>query len=690
MAAAQWPKELDRLYAVFEATSDGIALFDLEGRLLLANLAFRKFFGLIPEGLSHADPARTLDFLKSRARDAGEFERRFRRLLLQRETTEHDTVELALPHPRTLHRVCAPARDEAGKVVGHVHTLRDVTREREVAQMKSEFVSRVSHELRTPLTSIKGSLQLLMESARALPASDQELLGVCLRNTDRLIGLVNDILDLSRIEAGRLKLRLADQTVPPLVEAAMAGVRVLAAERGVNIEARLPPDLPPVCADRDRIVQVLTKLLHNAVRFSDPGGLVEVAARAAAGTGSEVPGTPDRGVDLASRAPHNREFIEVTVSDQGQGIAAEHLDEIFGSFHQLDEAAARDSRGTGLGLAICKGIIEGHGGRIWADSKGLGHGTTVTLMLPQMGPPRRRILVAEDDQKFARLLLTMLEAGEFVVTVVTDGRATLDSVRQSMPDLLILDLLLPDLDGWEVLKALRGSASTRDLPILALTALGAADAERTLALGADEYLSKPISPTVLIATINRLLAEAERRQRATATDRVAARATPGDPPPADRAEDRPPRVLVVEDDRITLELMGELLSSLGLEVRTCGDGREVMPLAKAIRPDLILLDINLPNLDGLTVARMLREDPETRSVRIVAVSAYAVEGEEERILKAGCDGFIPKPLQISTFFATVSTFLNRDWPAAPAALEPAGRGGDGEGRGRAEPGRTRE
>ncbi len=680
MYGGQWPKELDRLYAVFEATSDGIALFDLEGRLLLANLAFRKFFGLVPEGLSQADPGRTLDFLKSRARDAGEFERRFRRLLLHRETTEHDTVELALPYPRILHRVRAPARDESGTVVGQVHTLRDVTREREVAQMKSEFVSRVSHELRTPLTSIKGSLQLLTESARDLPPSDQELVSVCLRNADRLIRLVNDILDLSRIEAGTLKLKLADQTVPTLVKPALASVGDLAAERGVSVEASLPPDLPPVRADRDRIVQVLTKLLINAIRFSNRGGLVQVMARAGSDAGPEGPGGPGGAAQRGSGAAPDREFIEISVCDQGRGIAPDNLEEIFGPFHQIDDAASGDSRGTGLGLAICKGIVERHGGRIWANSKGLGHGTTITLVLSQIGPPRRRILVSEDDPRFTRLLLAMLEAGDFAVTVVADGRATLDSVRQSMPDLLILDLLLPDIDGWEVLKALRGSASTRELPVLALTALGVADAERTLALGADEYLSKPISPTVLIATINRMLAEAERRPRAPATDRGAAQGSPEGPPPAGGAQVRRPRILVVEDDRVTLELMGELLSSLGLEVRTCGDGREVVPLARSIRPDLILLDINLPNLDGLTVARMLREDPETRSTRIVAVSAYAIEGEEERIVKAGCDGFIPKPLQISTFFATVSRFLDRDWPVAPGTLESASRRGDGEGR----------
>jgi PAS domain S-box-containing protein len=665
MAAGFWPREMDRLHAVFEATSDGVALFDLDGRLLLANLAFRKFFGLVPEGLSRDDPARTLDFLKSRARDAAEFERRFRTLLLHRETMEHDTVELALPHPRTLHRVRTPARDEAGRIVGHVHTVRDVTREREVAELKSEFVSRVSHELRTPLTSIKGSLQLLMDSARHLSPPDQELLSVCLRNTDRLIHLVNDVLDLSKIEAGKFKLKLADQAIPELVRRATAAVSGFAAERMITIDARLPPDLPSVRADGDRIVQVLTDLLSNAIKFSHPGGSVGVTARPVPGTKAAVRNGPDT---TPPRAPI-REFIEISVSDDGRGIAADDLGRIFGSFQQIDDAATREAPGTGLGLAICKGIVEKHGGKIWASSKGVGHGVTLTFVLPAPGPPSRRILVADDDAKFVRLVMAILETAEFTITSARDGRETLDKIRQGMPDLLILDLVLPNMDGWEVLTALRRAASTRDLPILVLTALGAEDAERTFALGASEYLSKPVSPTVLIETVHRLIAAAERSRQEAGTG-VAAERNEGSGRPSSRSgDDRQRRIMVVEDDPASLELMVELLSPQGFDIRTCTDGQEVMSLARAHRPDLILLDINLPNVDGLTVARALREHPDTRSIAILAVSAYGIAGDEERILGAGCDGFIPKPIEIGAFFTTVSRFLDRGDSLATARGE---------------------
>ena len=658
-AGDAWAEERDRLYAVFEATSDGIALFDLEGRLLLANLAFRKLFGVIPEGLSRDDPTCTLEFLKSRAKDAGELERAFRGLLLHPNTTERDTVELALPHPRSLHRVRTPVFDERGKLVGHVHTLRDVIKEREVAQMKSEFVSRASHELRTPLTSIKGSLQLLVEGARDLPPFEQELLGVCLRNTDRLIHLVNAILDLSKIEAGKLKLKLADQVVTLLIETAVAGVMAQAKERRITIEVHVPTDLSQVRVDRARVVQVLTNLLDNAIKFSGPGERIRVSARRPRrpepGMGSAPEGVPP----LVPRPSPPDDFLEISVTDQGRGIAPHDLDKLFLSFQKLDGLATSDTPGTGLGLAICKGIVEQHGGKIWASSEGLGQGTTVTFLLPLLGPPRPRIMVADDEPRFVRLLTNILEPAEFSVTSAPDGENTLRMVEQAVPDLLILDLLLPGMDGWEVLKTLRARASTRRLPILVVTALGADDAERTLALGADEYLSKPISPSVLIDTVSRLIADAERRRGETEEGKVVDGFAATGALPIAEAERVRPRVLIVEDNPVNLELMVDLLSSRGYEVHMCGDGREVMRLAKAHHPDLILLDINLPNIDGLTVARMLREDPETQAIAILAVSAYSMVGDKERMLEVGCDGFIPKPIDIGTFFATVSTFLDR-------------------------------
>src|SRR5574337_964806 len=650
-ARRQWIEERDRLYTVLEAASDGIALFDPEGRLLLANLTFRKYFGLIPEGLAHEDPAATLEFLRSRAKNPAEFERSFRGLLLHPETTEHDTIELKLPYPRVLLRIRTPVRDEAGAVVGHVHTVRDVTMEREVAQTKSDFVSTVSHELRTPLTSIKGSLQLIMGNPQNLLPFQRELRSICLRKTDRLTRLANDVLDLAKIEARKLTLKLSEQSVPHLVELALASVGMLAKERQTTVEVSLPSDLPPIQADQDRIVQVLTNLLSNAIKFSGPAERVRVVAELRRVAGDDegiVRGR--RGVDQA---------IEFSVIDRGRGIAQEDFDKLFVSFHQLDSSAARETAGTGLGLAICKGIVEEHGGRIRARSDGLGLGTTVTFLLPVGGPPRRRLVVADDDSLFVSLLVEVFEPAGYLVTSAPDGEAALQMIEQAIPDLLILELRLPRVNGWEILKIRREKATTRDLPILAVTSLGASDADQTLALGADDYLSKPISLSVVADTVGRLIAEAERRRRETEAETAAERLLAARPVGAQKAEKARLRILVVEDNPINMELMIELLERGGYEVYTCADGREVIQQTKTHRPDLILLDINLPHIDGLTLTRMLREDPETRSITILAVSAYSVAGYKERIRQAGCDGFIPKPIDTKAFLQTISMFLDR-------------------------------
>jgi len=514
-------------------------------------------------------------------------------------------------------------------------------------KLKDEFVSLASHELRTPLTSIKGSLQLIMGNPQDLLPFQQELLGICLRNADRLIRLVNDVLDLSKIEAGKLTLKLSDQIVSHLIELALASVSTLAKERQTTIDVSLSSDLPPVQADQDRIVQVLTNLLSNAIKFSGSAERICVVAelrRVAWDDEGVVRGR--RGVDRA---------IEISVTDRGRGIAQEDLDKLFVPFHQLDSSVTRETPGTGLGLAICKGIVEEHGGRIWARSEGLGLGTTVTFLLPVEGPPRRRLFVADDDSLFVSLLVEIFGSAGYLVTSASDGEAALQMIEQAVPDLLILDLLLPRVNGWEVLKILRAKATTRDLPILAVTSLGASDAEQTLALGANDYLSKPISPSVLTDTVSRLIAGAERRRRDAEAEKVAERLLVARPAVDQGVERVRLRILVVEDNPINMEL----LERGGYELYTCGDGREVMRQAKTHRPDLILLDINLPHIDGLTLARMLREDPETRAVTILAVSAYSVAGDKERIRQAGCDGFIPKPIDTKTFLQTIATLLER-------------------------------
>ena len=398
---------------------------------------------------------------------------------------------MRLPERRTLRWLTTPTRDLLGAVVGTTVTLRDVTREREIDRMKTEFVSTVSHELRTPLTSIKGSLHLLLsDDGLVLDETQRHLVDISLKNTDRLIRLINNILDISKMEAGHIHLDLELHRPLDFVEMAVDGIRGFAESRGIAIESQVTTELPTVRVDFDRMVQVVTNLLSNAIKFSPERGLVTVGARRS-------------GADL-----------EIWVTDQGQGIAPEDVGRLFRKFQQLDGRTVRAVGGTGLGLAICRGIVEEHGGRIGVDSRP-GAGATFTVRLPIPGaagaapsgerPEERKeeaplVLVVDDDPDVRALLRDVLQIAGF--RVIEAGRVLegVELARQRQPDVITMDLMLPDLDGFEAIRLLREQPETRDTPVVVLSAIEVEPGDPR-ALGATVCLAKPFSSADLLKAI---------------------------------------------------------------------------------------------------------------------------------------------------------------------------------------------
>jgi signal transduction histidine kinase len=262
------------------------------------------------------------------------------------------------PHPRYFNLRWGPVVSPDQEQLGQIFTLRDITRETEVDRMKSEFIATVSHELRTPMTSIKGALGLVLGGATGPVAEEQrELLTIAQTNVDRLIRLVNDILDLSRIESGRLELRKVPAGINEVVLTAVRELESVRQQRGLHLTTDLAEPLPLAEIDPDRIGQVLVNLLGNAYKFTDPGGQVTVRTRQVAGE------------------------IRVQVADNGPGIPRAQLESIFERFHRAPSAASRRAGGSGLGLAIARAIVEEHGGRIWAESD-VGKGAVFTFALP--------------------------------------------------------------------------------------------------------------------------------------------------------------------------------------------------------------------------------------------------------------------------------------------------------------------
>jgi PAS domain S-box-containing protein len=374
--------------------------------------------------------------------------------------------------------------------------IEDVTHRLEVDRMKSEFISTVSHELRTPLTSIRGALGLL-EANVLSPDEATETIQIARKNTERLVRLINDMLDLEKIEAGKLELRRGPISIAEVCDEALAGVRASAQDAAVTLALSVPTDLAPLIGDRDRLVQVLTNLVSNAIKFSPRGARVEIRAEAPA-----------------------RDRVRISVVDEGPGIAAAQLHKLFGKFQQLDSSDTRTMGGTGLGLAISKAIVEEHDGTIGVESSP-GSGCTFWFELPR---PRRarpesasrggpRALLAEDDVSIREIMakqlgtigVELLEAGTGAEAVEIAGKTALD--------LLVLDPGLPGGDGFAVVAALRQSEA-RTTPLLVYSAREL-DAEQrdALTLGPTIHLTKSRStPEELLSAVRELVALGRARR----------------------------------------------------------------------------------------------------------------------------------------------------------------------------------
>ncbi|OGK82732.1 MAG: hypothetical protein A2X52_22415 [Candidatus Rokubacteria bacterium GWC2_70_16] len=476
-----------QLEQVFASTSDGFLVLDLDGRIVALNRQGGTLLGIAPDEVLHRPLALLLDRLAP-ARVPGSAAASGLEAVLAGGAEAGD-LELAAPASRTIRWHATPTRDLLGAPVGATVTLRDVTREREIDRMKTEFVSTVSHELRTPLTSIKGSLHLLLtDPGLVVDDVQRHLIEISLSNTDRLVRLINDILDISKIEAGQIQLRLEPRPPREFVAAAVEGIAALAESRAILVEQVVPEDLPRVSVDLDRMIQVLTNLLSNAVKFSPPGSRVTVSAGRAG------------------------ERLELRVTDRGRGIAPADVDKLFQKFRQLDASAMREVGGTGLGLAICRGIVEEHGGAIVVESQpGAGATFIVRLPLPAEAaapqgeaPPAAEaplILVVDDEPDLREAIREQLEIlGGY--RVVEAGRAleAVEVARLRRPDLITMDLMLPDLDGLEAVRLLREQQETRETPVVMVTAIELEEGKFGPA-GPTACIVKPFTTTTLLDTV---------------------------------------------------------------------------------------------------------------------------------------------------------------------------------------------
>jgi PAS domain S-box-containing protein len=448
-----------------------------------------------------------------------------------------------------------------------IGVVRDISARLEVERLKSGFVSTVSHELRTPLTSISGSLGLLAGGvAGELPAKATRLIEIAKQNSERLVRLINDILDLEKAESGRLEFRLEVERIRPIVQHAIDMNRAYAQGFGVSIQIEPRSADTSVLVDRDRLVQVLTNLLSNAAKFSPSGGVVSILIRS------------------------DEDSVVISVHDDGAGIPADFHSRVFQKFAQADSSDSRAKGGTGLGLSIAKTIVERLGGNITFESAP-GKGTTFHINLPvrhqhsvlqhpgtgpSVGPV---VLVCEDDPDVAAILAEILRKEGMRAETVASARAARAAIEAIKFDIAIVDLHLPDGDGLEFITELRSRHGTRALPVIVVTARarGTADVSLVSTLQLADWLQKPIDPQRLLDSIRTVLAQ---------------------------PRDRKARILHVEDDVSLTDLVQQLLND-DAEVIAANSLAAAHAAVKKGPYDLVILDIRLGDGNGLDMLPLL-------------------------------------------------------------------------------------
>jgi len=527
----------------------------------------------------------------------------------------------------TLQGVFAAARDVT-ELKRYEHTLQRNNDElEEASRMKSEFLANMSHELRTPLNAIMGFSEVLKDGLMGEMTDQQRgFIGNIFSSGQHLLALINDILDLSKVEAGKMELDLEPVQVSLLFVNSLSIIREQAVTRRIRLDMDANEELGSIQADARKVKQIVYNLLSNAVKFTHEGGRVTLHAGRVprAKVGQPSGSWAGRTFPLADN--EFAEFLKISVIDSGIGISPEGLKHLFKPFSQIDSGLARKFEGTGLGLAMVKLLAELHGGTVAVESA-VGEGSCFTVWLPLRAPeegaltsaqgpgaPRieavagaRTALVVEDDFKSAELIRVQLEAEGFKVLHAASAEAALVLAVQQPLSLITMDILLPNMDGWEFLSRIKQVPALMHIPVVIISIV--ADRNRGFALGAAAIMQKPMSRHELSESLVEIgLLPLFRGQTL--------------------------KVLVVDDDPKAVELIAVgILGLAGTVLRAYG-GREAIDAARRELPDLIVLDLIMPEVNGFDVVEALSESPDTARIPILVVTAKQITAEDRAKLNA--------------------------------------------------------
>ncbi|MBE7555515.1 MAG: PAS domain S-box protein [Anaerolineales bacterium] len=685
-----------RLTAIIEATPDLVAIADLQGRAVYLNRAGRQAMGLSQQddlslvNFASAYPPHIAErIIKEHlpyalSHDgiwAGES------VILGREGQEIPVSQVGIVHfrpngePEYLSTV---VRDitEFKRVQSELQQAKDAAEQARHAaeaanRAKSTFLANMSHELRTPLTAIIGYTELLQEDAQELGYNELvPKLGRIHASGTHLLAVINDILDFSKIEAGKMELYLENFDVAVLVNDLLVTAQPLVEKNHNTLQVHCAADLGLMHADVTRLRQVLLNLLSNAAKFTESGVITFTVEKEI--TNSRGAGEQGGRGDFISPAPLplRTPAILFKVSDSGIGMTPEQVKHLFEAFSQADASTTRKYGGTGLGLAISRRFCQMMGGDIEVESTP-GQGSTFTVRLPVDGTrkdeggrrnplmgagdeneidkttnqdatltpslhpssliphPLGTVLVIDDDPAVLDLLTNYLVKEGFRVKTAPTTEEGLRLARLEQPDVITLDVLMPDkcLDGWAALTALKADPDLAGIPVVMVTIVD--DKNKGFALGAADYLTKPIDREHLIAIVNKYRHEPEPVSQNADGDE-------GEQPPLEEQETGP--ILVVEDDPAIREMLRSILEQEGLSVVEAGNGRIALAQVAAHRPGLILLDLTLPEMDGFEFIAALRhaEHPAQPSIPVVVVTARDLSLEERQYLNGSIEQILQK------------------------------------------------